>query len=151
MNLWFLINKKYILFLSILSIFIISTFFYLKFDTFDKKNLKNGIKISNVDITLPKFSINNEDKKIFVTAKEGNFVDENKILLNKNVKFKSDTFIIETDQVIFNRKDQTATSKSMSVFKSKNASIFSEGFDIYDNGKKISFIGNAQLILKWDI
>ena len=148
MNLLFLINKKYILFLSILSIFIISTFFYLKFDTFDKKNLKNGIKISNVDITLPKFSINNEDKKIFVTAKEGNFVDENKILLNKNVKFKSDTFIIETDQVIFNRKDQTATSKSMSVFKSKNASIFSEGFDIYDNGKKISFSGNAQLILK---
>ena len=136
MNLLFLINKKYILFLSILSIFIIGTFFYLKFDTFDKKNLKNGIKISNVDITLPKFSINNEDKKIFVTAKEGNFVDENKILLNKNVKFKSDTFIIETDQVIFNRKDQTATSKSMSVFKSKNASIFSEGFDIYDNGKK---------------
>ena len=148
MNLLFLINKKYILFLSILSIFIISTFFYLKFDTFDKKNLKNSIKISNVDITLPKFSINNEDKKIFVTAKEGNFVDENKILLNKNVKFKSDTFIIETDQVIFNRKDQTATSKSMSVFKSKNASIFSEGFDIYDNGKKISFSGNAQLILK---
>ena len=148
MNLLFLINKKYVLFLSILSIFIISTFFYLKFDTFDKKNLKNGIKISNVDITLPKFSINNEDKKIFVTAKEGNFVDENKILLNKNVKFKSDTFIIETDQVIFNRKDQTATSKSMSVFKSKNASIFSEGFDIYDNGKKISFSGNAQLILK---
>ena len=148
MNSLFLINKKYILFLSILSIFVIGIFFYLKFDTFDKKNLKGSIKISNVDITLPKFSINNEGKKIFVTAKEGNFVDENKILLNKNVKFKSDTFIIETDQVIFNRKDQTATSQSMSVFKSKNASIFSEGFDIYDNGKKISFSGNAQLILK---
>ncbi len=148
MNLLFLINKKYILFFSILSFFIVGTFFYLKYDTFDKKNLKNSIKISNVDITLPKFSINNEDKKIFVTAKEGNFVDENKILLNKNVKLKSKTFIIETDQVIFNRKDQTATSKSMSVFKSKNASIFSEGFDIYDNGKKISFSGNAQLILK---
>jgi len=148
LNLLFLINKKYILFFSILSFFIVGTFFYLKYDTFDKKNLKNSIKISNVDITLPKFSINNEDKKIFVTAKEGNFVDENKILLNKNVKLKSKTFIIETDQVIFNRKDQTATSKSMSVFKSKNASIFSEGFDIYDNGKKISFSGNAQLILK---
>ena len=110
-------------------------------------NIENNI-ISDVDITEPKFAINSENRKILVTAKEGNFVDTNKILLRKNVLFKSNNFIIETDKVIFDRKEQTATSKTSSIFKSKNTKISSEGFDIYDNGNKIIFFGNSVIIIK---
>ena len=38
---------------------------------------------SESDIIKPKFSINSENQKIAVSAKEGNFISENKILLKK--------------------------------------------------------------------
>ena len=104
--------------------------------------------LSNVDIEEPKFAISNEAKKIYITAKEGNFITKDEILLKDNVKFKSNDFSIETNKVIFNRSRQTAESKTKSLFKSKNTTIFSDGFDIYDNGNKITFHGNSQIILK---
>ena len=70
------------------------------------------------------------------------------ILLKDNVRFKSNDFSIETDKVIFNRDKQTAQSSSRSLFKSKNTSITSDGFDIYDKGDKIIFYGNSYIILK---
>ena len=87
-------------------------------------------------------------KKILITAKEGNFLNKNEILLQDNVRFKSNDFSIETDKVIFNRDKQTAQSSSRSLFKSKNTSITSDGFDIYDKGDKIIFYGNSYIILK---
>tara|TARA_B100001057_G_scaffold273914_1_gene274213 strand:- start:320 stop:634 length:315 start_codon:yes stop_codon:yes gene_type:complete len=104
--------------------------------------------LSNVDISEPKFAINNKSKKIYVTAKEGNFLNKDEILLNKNVRFKSIDFSIETERVVFNRDKQTAKSKTKSLFKSKNTTISSEGFDIYDKGNKIIFYGNSFIILK---
>ena len=109
---------------------------------------KSDKSLSNADISEPKFAINNKSKKIFITAKEGNFITKNEILLKDNVKFKSNNFSIETDRVIFDRNDQTAKSKSKSVFKSKNTTISSEGFNIYDKGNKIIFHGNSFIILK---
>ncbi len=109
--------------------------------------MNNNI-ISDVDITEPKFSINSTRQKILITAKEGNFVDNNNILLKKNVLFKSNNFSIESDNVIFNRKEQTATSSTESVFKSEKTRISSEGFNIYDSGNKIKFYGNSVIILK---
>ena len=106
------------------------------------------IKLSNADISEPKFAINNKSKKIFITAKEGNFITKNEILLKDNVRFKSNNFSIETDRVIFDRNDQTAKSKTKSVFKSKNTTISSEGFNIYDKGNKIIFHGSSFIILK---
>ena len=102
----------------------------------------------DADITEPKFAINNDKQKIFVTAKEGNFIDNDNILLKKNVKFESKNFSINSDNVIFNRKKQTAESKELSLFTSEKTKIFSEGFDIYDSGKKIKFYGNVKLIIK---
>ena len=61
------------------------------------------IKLSNADISEPKFAINNESKKIYITAKEGNFLNQDEILLKDNVRFKSNEFSIETEKVIFNR------------------------------------------------
>ena len=151
MNFLLSLNKKYILILSI--IFFISFSIFLSFrylyEVETSIEVNNNIE-SNIDITEPKFAINRNDEKIFVTAKEGNFIDTNKILLRKEVLFKSNNFIIETDRVIFDRKEQTATSKTDSIFKSKKVIISSKGFDIYDNGNKIKFKGYAVVTLKWN-
>ncbi len=121
--------------------------FFNYFITNTTIDLKQNI-ISDVDITEPRFAINNSKQKIFITAKEGNFISESEILLKKNVLFKSNNFIIESDNVIFDRKKQTASSKTKSIFISDKTRIDSEGFNIYDNGKKIKFFGNSVIILK---
>ena len=106
------------------------------------------INIPNADISKPKFTINNETKKIYVTANKGNFLNNNEILLKDNVRFKSNEFSIETEKVIFNRSDQTAQSKTKSLFKAKNTKIYSDGFDINDKGNKIIFYGKSFVVLK---
>ena len=108
----------------------------------------NIIGSSNADISEPKFSINNESRKIYITASEGNFINKDEVLLNENVRFKSNDFSIETEKVIFNRDKQTAKSKTKSMFKSKNATITSDGFNIHDKGNKIIFYGKSYIILK---
>jgi len=109
---------------------------------------ESQINLSNADISKPKFTINNETKKIYVTANIGNFLNNNEILLKDNVRFKSNEFSIETEKVIFNRNNQTAQSKSKSLFKSKDTTISSDGFDIYDKGDRIVFYGKSFVSLK---
>ena len=148
MNYLLSLNKVYVLFIILLicSIFFIFLVFQIYFK--NENDILKKIEISNVDITEPKFSINNNSKKIFVTAKEGNFLKNDKILLRKNVKFKSDNFSLLSDNVTFDRKKQTAFSDEKSLFKSKNTTISSEGFNIMEEGNKINFIGNSTIILK---
>ena len=114
--------------------------------TFTTKNSLS--ELSNVDIYEPKFAINNQSEKIYITAKEGNFLSKDKILLKENVRFKSNEFSIETENVIFDRSKQTAHSKTKSIFKSKNTKISSDGFDINDKGDKIIFYGKSIIVLK---
>ncbi len=97
----------------------------------------------------PKFSISGKNSEIFITAKNGNFISEEKILLENNVKFKSKEFQLISDNVIFDRKNLIATSKNKSKFSSKNTSIISSGFDITDNGNIIYFKGQTVLKIKW--
>ena len=126
-------------------------FFYLVLsNTLFKSDLKeiSNFEITDVDLTQPKFSITNSSKKIFVTAKQGNFIDKNKILLLDEVRFKSNDFTIETDNVVFDRKNQTAYGDKKTLFKSKNSSIHSDGFNINDNGNTIIFYGRSKIILK---
>ncbi len=104
--------------------------------------------LSDADISEPKFAINNDSKKIYITAAEGNFLNKDEVLLKENVKFKSNDFSIETEKVIFNRNEQTAQSKTKSLFKSKNATISSDGFNIHDKGNKIIFYGSSNIILR---
>ena len=108
----------------------------------------NKIVSLGVDIIEPKFSINNKNKKISITAKEGNFVNNSKILLKKNVLFKSEDFIIETENVFFDRENLTAYTDNESKFTSKKTTILSTGFNIEDNGNKISFNGKSRVIIK---
>ena len=148
MNFFLHINK------SIIFVWIICYYFFLIIILSKKITLTNieldvlETKLPSVDITEPKFAINNEKASIYISAKEGNFLNNNEILLNKNVRFKSDRFIIETEEVIFNRSKLTAKSNKKSLFKSKNTTISSDGFNIYDKGNKIIFYGNSSIFLK---
>ena len=116
-------------------------------------NEKSITKITDIttnksDIVSPKFSISGKKSKIFITAKNGNFLSEEKILLENHVKFKSKEFQLISDNVIFDRKNFIATSENKSEFSSKNTSIISAGFDITENGNIINFKGQTILKIK---
>ena len=150
MNFFLHINRKFIILFGAIIIFLFLIIIFFK-----QINLSNNIILedtvkssSNADISEPKFAINNESKKIYITASQGNFINKDEVLLNENVRFKSNDFSIETEKVIFNRDKQTAKSKTKSMFKSKNATITSDGFNIHDKGNKIIFYGSSYIILK---
>ena len=146
MNYFLQLDKKLILITIFLVIFFIILFqFFLS-----KENIliDNKLELSNVDISKPRFSINNNSKKIFITAEEGNFISSDEIMLKKNVTFKSNDFSIEAENVIFNRSMKTAYSNNKSYFKTNNAIIKSDGFDISDQGNKIIFHGKSTVLLK---
>ena len=130
-----------------MSVFII--FIFSKQINLNKIEIKlTNENLSNIDILEPKFTINNLSKKIYITASEGNFLNKDEVLLQNNVRFKSNDFSIETEKVIFNRNKQTAQSNSKSLFKSEKTIITSDGFDIYDKGNKITFYGSSVIVLK---
>ena len=149
MNFFLYINKKLIIFFAlIVALTFVLVIFSKQFSIMNIELSNSKVNLSNVDISEPKFAINNETKKIYITAEEGNFINKDEILLRDNVRFKSNEFSIETEKVIFNRSNQTAQSKSKSFFKSKNTTISSDGFNIYDQGNKIVFYGKSFIILK---
>ena len=148
MNFFLFIDRKLIFIFGLIIIFFLIIIISKQID---QKNIELSFsekKLPDVDISEPEFAINNEKTKIYITAKEGNFINNDEILLNKNVRFKSNNFSIETDRVIFNRNKQTAQSEVRSLFKSENTIISSDGFNIYDKGNKIIFHGNSSILLK---
>ena len=149
MNLFLHINRKFIILFGTIVIFLFLIIIFFKQINLNNIIIEGTVKSSsNADISEPKFAINNESKKIYITASQGNFINKDEVLLNENVRFKSNDFSIETEKVIFNRNKQTAKSKTKSMFKSKNATITSDGFNIHDKGNKIIFYGNSFIILK---
>jgi len=149
LNFFLHINRRLILFVGTIIILFFILIIFSKQLNLIKIDLENSeLILSNADISEPKFAINNDSKKIFVTAKQGNFLNKDKILLKENVRFRSNDFSIETERVIFDRNNQTAQSKSKSLFKSKNTTISSDGFNIYDKGNRIIFHGNSFIVLK---
>tara|TARA_A100001011_G_scaffold78319_1_gene80844 strand:+ start:49 stop:498 length:450 start_codon:yes stop_codon:yes gene_type:complete len=143
------LNKKIFLILSFIFIIFILSFVLLNFiETTNNFQKKIVINEKTSDISEPKFSINSKEQRIFVTAKEGNFLTEDEIILEKNVIFKSNKFKIFTDNVVFNKKTFVASSQDESKFISNNTSIDSVGFDIIENGNIINFKGKTKLVLK---
>jgi len=143
-------NKKIFLIFSIsffILIFVYMSFFYIKSNPSSEKKII--LNTQNADITKPRFSINSQKQKISITANKGNFVTDDKILLENNVIFKSKKFKIYSDNVLFNKKNLVASSKEKSKFISQNALINSAGFDIIENGNILNFTGKTKLILKW--
>ena len=148
LNLLLQINKKIILLvICILTIL----FSYIIFIKIDKKNHKkftfNIDPKTSYDILKPKFIINNSKEIINISANEGNFINENEILLQNEVLFESDKFKIFSNNVLFDKANQTANSKSDSIFVSNKTKIKSKGFNIVDQGNIIEFKGKTYLIL----
>ena len=151
LNFFLHINRKFIILFGAIIIFLFLIIIFFKQISLNNIIIEDIVKSSsNSDISEPKFAINNESKKIYITASQGNFINKDEVLLNENVRFKSNDFSIQTEKVIFNRDKQTARSKTKSMFKSKNATITSDGFNIHDKGNKIIFYGNSYIILKWN-
>jgi len=149
LNFFLHINKNLIFFFGLIVFFSFLIIILTKQFNINKIQLEISDEIlSDVDIEEPKFAMNNDTKKIYITANEGNFLNEDEILLKDNVKFKSNDFSIETEKVIFNRDKQTAKSETRSFFKSSNTMISSDGFNIHDDGNKIIFFGNSIIVLK---
>ena len=149
MNFFLHINRKFIILFGAIIIFLFLIIIFFKQINLNNIIIEDTVKSSsNADISEPKFAINNKSKKIYITASQGDFINKDEVLLNKNVRFKSNDFSIETEKVIFNRDKQTANSKTKSMFKSKNATITSDGFNIHDKGNKIIFYGSSYIILK---
>ena len=149
MNFLLSINKTQLIIFIFFIVFLILFFFTFSFLNNEKSITKiSDIKTNKSDIISPKFSISGKESEIFITAKNGNFLSEEKILLEDNVKFKSKEFQLISDNVIFDRKNLIATSDNESKFSSKNTSIISAGFDITENGNIINFKGQTILKIK---
>ena len=149
MNYFLQLNKKLLLTFLVFLIIVIITVLYIQKNQIEKitNSITNTSIDSTYDIIKPKFTINNENEKISVTANEGNFISSDQILLKNDVLFKSDRFKIFSKEVIFNKNKQTAKSDKDSIFLSKGTEIKSEGFDIIDKGNIIQFNGKTLLTL----
>ena len=149
MNFLLSIDKnKLFIFITCLIIIIIIFFSYNFINNEKAFSTLSELATTKSDIIKPKFSISGKNNEISITAKNGNFINEEKILLENNVKFKSKKFQLISDNVIFDRKNLIASSKNKSKFSSKNTSITSAGFDITDNGNIINFKGQTVLKIK---
>ena len=149
MNFFLYINRNLIFFIGFCIIFAFVALLFSKQINLNNIQIEISTEtLSDADIEEPKFAISNDSKKIYITAKMGNFLNDDEILLENNVRFKSNNFSIETDKVVFNRNEQTAQSKTKSLFKSESTTILSDGFDIYEKGNKITFYGNSHILLK---
>tara|TARA_Y100001960_G_scaffold312583_1_gene374445 strand:- start:381 stop:830 length:450 start_codon:yes stop_codon:yes gene_type:complete len=141
------INKKLLLF----SLIFIGIIFFTAV-IWEKTNIIKNVneEILNdpkFDILNPSFTINSDNEKISVKANKGNFINKDLILLKKNVSFVSDKFKIYTDEVTFNKIEQTANSNTNSQFISDGTLIKSEGFSILQKGDIILFDGKTSIIL----
>lgn len=117
----------------------------------NKTSFSNVSEITKYDILKPKFSINNLKEKIAVTAQAGNFISNDEVLLKNDVIFKSKKFEIFSNNVLFNQKNQTASSNNESIFISNKTKIESQGFNILEEGSIIQFNGKTSLIIsQWN-
>ena len=148
MNYFFTFKGKLVLIFILL--LVVFSFFFIINKNIPQKNISNFNEIenkSNNDILNPMFTLNNKKETIKVTAKEGNFISKNLIMLKNNVLFNSNKFSISSNEVIFDNKNQTAKSVKKSEFLSKNTKITSQGFIITDKGNKIEFNGKTKLLI----
>jgi hypothetical protein len=142
------LNKSLVLIFLIFLTIISLVFFFVKEEILSKSKIKfDTISDNSFDILNPKFTINNANEIITIQAEKGNFLNQNNILLENDVVFKSDKFKIYSSKVLFDKKNQTAYSKRDSTFVSEGTTIESEGFEIIDKGNTIQFNGKTKIML----
>jgi len=142
------LNKSLVLIFLIFLTIISLIFFIVKDEILLKSEIEfDTIGNNSFDILNPKFTINNENGIITIQAENGNFLNQNNIVLENDVVFKSDKFKIYSSKVLFDKKNQTAYSKKDSTFVSEGTTIESKGFEIIDKGNTIQFNGKTKIIL----
>jgi len=142
------LNKSLVLIFLIFLTIISLVFFFVKDEILSKSKIKfDTISDNSFDILNPKFTINNANEIITIQAEKGNFLNNNNIVLENNVVFKSDKFKIYSSKVLFDKKNQTAYSKKNSTFISEGTTIESKGFEITDKGNIIQFNGKTKIML----
>ena len=147
MNNFLRINKKTLLILlTAISAFFFTTIYFKQIKIAEVNPYPIMID-PKFDIVNPTFTINNKKETISITAKAGNFLSKDLVLLKNNVYFKSKNFKIFSDEVTFDRKEQIANSKKSSRFESDGIEIISEGFSILQKGDIILFSGKTSLVL----
>ena len=148
MNYLLQLNKSLVLIFLIFLTIISLIFFFVKDEIFSKSEIKfDTITDNSFDILNPKFTINNANEIITIQAEKGNFLNNNNIVLENDVVFKSDKFKIYSSKVLFDKKNQTAYSKKKSTFISEGTTIESKGFEIIDKGNTIQFNGKTKIML----
>ncbi len=147
MNNLLLINKKLILLIFVIISLIVIIFLSLVQNPFNKNQLNVTKKEYSFDIINPNFTINGRDEEISIKAKGASFINNNEILLEENVIFKSDTFTLKSPEVFFNQKNQTAYSEKNTTFNSEGTQINAKGFEITNEGDKIHFKGKTKVTL----
>ena len=148
MNYLLQLNKSLVLIFLIFLTIISLVFFFVKDEILSKSIIKfDTISDNSFDILNPKFTINNANEIITIQAEKGNFLDNNNIVLENNVVFKSNKFKIYSSKVLFDKKNQTAYSKKNSTFISEGTTIESKGFEITDKGNIIQFNGKTKIML----
>jgi len=142
------LNKSLVLIFLVFLTIISLIFFFLKNEILLKSEIEfDTISNNSFDILNPKFTINNENEIITIQAKNGNFLNQNNVVLENDVVFKSDKFKIYSSKVLFDKKNQTAYSKNDSTFVSEGTTIKSKGFEITDKGNTIQFNGKTKIML----
>ena len=142
------LNKSLVLIFLVFLTIISLIFFFLKNEILLKSEIEfDTISNNSFDILNPKFTINNENEIITIQAKNGNFLNQNNVVLENDVVFKSDKFKIYSSKVLFDKKNQTAYSKKDSIFVSEGTTIESKGFEIIDKGNTIQFNGKTKITL----
>jgi len=142
------LNKSLVLIFLIFLTIISLVFFFVKDEILSKSKIKfDTISDNSFDILNPKFTINNANEIITIQAEKGNFLNNNNIVLENNVVFKSNKFKIYSSKVLFDKKNQTAYSKKNSTFISEGTTIESKGFEITDKGNIIQFNGKTKIML----
>ena len=148
MNYLLQLNKSLVLIFLIFLTIISLVFFFVKDEILSKSKIKfDTISDNSFDILNPKFTINNANEIITIQAEKGNFLNNNNIVLENNVVFKSIKFKIYSSKVLFDKKNQTAYSKKNSTFISEGTTIESKGFEITDKGNIIQFNGKTKIML----
>ena len=143
------LNKSLVLIFLVFLTIISLIFFFLKNEILLKSEIEfDTISNNSFDILNPKFTINNENEIITIQAKNGNFLNQNNVVLENDVVFKSDKFKIYSSKVLFDKKNHTAYSKKDSTFVSEGTTIESKGFEIIDKGNTIQFNGKTKIILQ---
>ena len=148
MNYLLQLNKSLVLIFLIFLTIISLVFYFVKEEILSKSKIKfDTISDNSFDILNPKFTINNANEIITIQAEKGNFLNNNNIVLENNVVFKSNKFKIYSSKVLFDKKNQTAYSKKNSTFISEGTTIESKGFEITDKGNIIQFNGKTKIML----